>query len=359
MTSADKKKSQTKFLLFFALFWTLIVGGIDVFFGYKLYRQVRSTTFPSTSGVIISSEVKHQRGSKGGTTYGVNISYSYEVAGRRYEGNTFRYTTFSSSNSRNAYQTVRNYPPGKTVKVYYNPENPEDSLLSPGINGDDLFILLFLTPFNLIMVALLSIPVFSLLRKVKRPDAGGVKWWLDGRRIYVRLPRFSTFVGLCFALGIISFVCVFIVAFGMGDHPSLNSALIVWAVIIFVALDVYIWLWFTQGGGKSDLVIDPDRRIVELPQTFGRTRRQTISINDITGVDVEVVETKSSRGVSTQKYVTSLRDKDGAKYTIAEWTDEEDASEFAGWLRSKLELNETPTPPKLYPGTEPPPILTS
>jgi amino acid transporter len=349
------KKIGGGFLLIFGLIWTLIVGGLDAFFGYNLYRQIRSAGFPSTTGVVLSSEVTHSRGSKGGTTYGVNIQYSYEVAKIRYEGNTYRYTSFSSSNSRHAYEAVRNHPAGKTVKVYYNPENPQDSLLRPGMDGDDLFILMFLTPFNLVMLGILSVPVFGLWRRLRKAEAGGVKWRVEERRIRVRLPRFSPLVGAFLAFGVVSFVSIFIMAFGMGGHPSLNSALIIWAIIIFVAMDVFIWLWISQAGGKSDLVIDPDRRVVELPATFGRSQRQIVPISDLAGVDVELVETKTSKGGTTQVYVVNLQHNDGAKSKLAEWWDEKKAEEFAVWLRQKLGLEENAAPPpKLLPRMQKP-----
>jgi hypothetical protein len=48
---------------------------------------------------------------------------------------------------------VRNYAQGRETTVYYNPTDPAESLLQPGVDGSDLLLLLFLAPWNLMVAA--------------------------------------------------------------------------------------------------------------------------------------------------------------------------------------------------------------
>src|SRR5215471_2587758 len=141
----------SKALLFFGLFWSAMTLLFDGFVVVPAVRQVVALRFPSTEGVILSSEVTHHDDSDG-TTYGVAIRYSYSVGSRGYEGDRYRYDKSTSSDCAWAQRAVAERPPGTKVRVYYNPLNPAEALLVPGILGSDLFLLAFMTPFNAAML---------------------------------------------------------------------------------------------------------------------------------------------------------------------------------------------------------------
>src|SRR4051812_46510512 len=95
----------------------------DGFLGYSLINQLRATQFKQITGYITHSEMT-SHDSDDGTTHGVDIRFHYEVEGRAYEGNRFRYGEGSSSDSGWARKAVSRYREGAEVPVYYNPKNP-------------------------------------------------------------------------------------------------------------------------------------------------------------------------------------------------------------------------------------------
>lgn len=338
------KRGSLRFLLLFGLLWTALVGAFDGFVVYNIYRQVRSTHFAQTDGVITSSHLTHHRSSKGGTTYGVAIRYMYRVNAVAYNSDRFRYNAGSSSDSQWAHDAVSEHPAGATVRVYYDPQNPADAVLSPGVNGSDLFLLLFLTPFNMIMLGLWSMPAAALRRKLCKPGAGGAKWSDDGRRIRVRLPRISPLMIGLIAAGAASFVSIFVVLFSTGFHPGVPVALGAWILVILLGLGPAWWNWRKLSKGACDLVINRAENSVDLPSTFDRKQRLTVPGSAISGITVEPVSHRGRRG-TTYSYAVNLQCWSRTE-KLADWYDQERAEELAAWLRTKLKPGEPDAPPR-------------
>jgi len=152
------------FLLMLALLASALVLYADkhMFCG-NLIRQFASREYYNVAGVVSYSQVKQitMRGKGGGSKVGdiVDIGYHYKVNGQTYEGNRFRYNNelitghiagTLSADSIWARNIVEHYTVGSIIQVFYDPINPAESLLSPGINGND-FLTIFspILPFNL------------------------------------------------------------------------------------------------------------------------------------------------------------------------------------------------------------------
>lgn len=121
--------------IFLAVFF--LVGATIAGFGVRTVFQAReSGSWPSVPGVIRSSTVTSQRGSKGGTTYKPEVTYSYTIDGTEYRGDLIAYgLKGSSSSSRGFAQYYDNkYPEGSTVPVAYDPAHPQTSVLEPGVS---------------------------------------------------------------------------------------------------------------------------------------------------------------------------------------------------------------------------------
>lgn len=116
-----------------------------------ILEQAASKNFPSTAGRITHSELTSQHGSHG-ASYDVKLEYEYEVDGRSYKGTRYRCIRTGSLEAMR--QVVDAHPVGSSAPVYYNPKDPQDSLLSPGMERSDWMALLLLTPFNLVMLGL-------------------------------------------------------------------------------------------------------------------------------------------------------------------------------------------------------------
>lgn len=105
------------------------------FFLYKrsqqsaVYRQ-KAQSWPGTSGMVLTSSVQSRRTGRSISTFPV-VVYRYEVNGKTYQSQTIR-AGEQFMNVRvigQAQATAARYQAGTAVTVYYNPENPAESVL--------------------------------------------------------------------------------------------------------------------------------------------------------------------------------------------------------------------------------------
>src|SRR5579859_5908632 len=189
-------------LIAFGLLWSGLVGALDFKLVGELSRQFQSAKFPSATGQITRSQVTTHRGSKGGVTYGVAISYEFTVDDKAFVSSRYRYNaSMSSSGSRWARATVQSHPLGSAVTVFYNPANPSEALLAPGIGGEDFLALLFMTPFNLIVLGIWWLPLAAARQRYLPKPAGGVTILNDPPRVRLRLPSYSPWIALPVVFG--------------------------------------------------------------------------------------------------------------------------------------------------------------
>ncbi len=101
-----------------------------------------SSEWPSTQGKVIQSEVESKtksvrdsdgHGRRNVRYYSPTVEYEYAVAGQVFKSSNISVDSFSSTDPNYASSTVATYPLDSTVTVYYNPANPTDSLLQPGV----------------------------------------------------------------------------------------------------------------------------------------------------------------------------------------------------------------------------------
>jgi len=330
-------------MIVFGLFWSAMTLLFDGLTGVPAVRQAFAMRFSSTEGTIITSEVTEHDGDDG-TTYGVKVSYSYSVGDQDYMGDRYRYATSSSSGSW-ARRVVNALPPGTKVRVYYDPANPQNSLLKPGIAGSDLFQLMFMTPFNAVMIGFWWAAGSTLRLKWFKPPAGGVTLKTGLRRTRARLNSFSPLATGLATVALLAFVGTFIVAFGLGgSHPPLRTMVVIWSVILAGGLLTAAWHWANILSGKYDLILDELNGSLQLPLTQGRKTRQTVAVAKVQSVYVSTIEKRSSDGDgSTKTYVPTLRigETEERQEPLVEWQDAGKAQAFAEWLQEKL-LVKTP-----------------
>ena len=90
----------------------------------------KSNDWVTSTGSVGSTRVTVHRSSKGGTHYGVSISYEYTVMGNKYQSNRY---SFGSDDIRlgirqKAEAWALQYPPGKQVAIFHNPANPSEAV---------------------------------------------------------------------------------------------------------------------------------------------------------------------------------------------------------------------------------------
>jgi hypothetical protein len=132
-----------------------------------LYRQIQalrwgrlSTHWPTTSGKVQSAGVQRYRGE--GISYGVNVGYTYTVAGVQYHSRRLEFgiqpETWWHAAAREA---VSKYPIGSTVTVHYNPDNPKVAVLITGVSADSRLLGWFSSLVPIVLGAL-SIGIYFI-----------------------------------------------------------------------------------------------------------------------------------------------------------------------------------------------------
>lgn len=145
----------------------MIFGGI-VFFVWglpPLKYSKESSQWPSVSGKIIKSEIDSWR-REGKSYYQANIVYNYEVDGKKYTASKVTVGDPPSGTNMSPARRIQDeFPVGKDVVVYYDPEAPVSAALKPGIQKNDI-LLAFITG----IFPLLGILIFfnGLNKKLKQ-----------------------------------------------------------------------------------------------------------------------------------------------------------------------------------------------
>ncbi|MES2820486.1 MAG: DUF3592 domain-containing protein [Pseudomonadota bacterium] len=104
------------------------------------FKEQRSAkTWPSVTATVTRSEVqsrtkprdndKQWETLEGRTVYEANVGYRYEIDGVQYNGNRIKVNSSSYASRSTAEQVLAEYPVGKSVTAYYNPEEPGASVL--------------------------------------------------------------------------------------------------------------------------------------------------------------------------------------------------------------------------------------
>lgn len=153
-----------------------IAGAVLVFgFGLPLRRQaVASASWPATEGRITRSRLEVRAGDKG-SSLTADVEYEYDLDGRTLVGSrVWIGDGYSSSPGTEHRDAVNRYPVGREVQVYYEPEDPDESVLEPGPNWSSLLLVLlglvFLSIGSLVLLAFLLPLLFAV---VVAASAGG------------------------------------------------------------------------------------------------------------------------------------------------------------------------------------------
>lgn len=108
-------------------------------FGYHAMTSAReSAGWPHTDGEIRESQLITREQRDGSFVFRAHVVYAYIALGIEYEGERIRFGTdgAASPNRHRAEQWVEEYPAGRKVTVYYDPQSPSESVLEPGAHAD-------------------------------------------------------------------------------------------------------------------------------------------------------------------------------------------------------------------------------
>jgi hypothetical protein len=131
-----------------ALIFLAIGAGLS-FWGWNILNNAKaSISWPTAQGEIIKSQVTH-RSNSDGDSYSPEVTYTYPVNSRSYKSYTIKFGENSYDSKRRAEEIAASYQVGNNVTVYYDPKNPGNSVLEPGVSSGSYIVLgiglLFLT----------------------------------------------------------------------------------------------------------------------------------------------------------------------------------------------------------------------
>lgn len=144
----------------------VLVGGVILFFGVRqILRANASTTWPTVTGVVTVAELGKHLGHDrdDATTYSADISYDYVVNDHSYVNGTVNFGSVQTSDPSTARRVLKRYPVGLQVPVYYNPADPQEAILEPGLDWGSWFLPIFGGIFLVVGVG-----IFFLLLRLGR-----------------------------------------------------------------------------------------------------------------------------------------------------------------------------------------------
>jgi hypothetical protein len=120
---------------------SILMGMAGIFMvlvgGFEAYEAYSSQFWPTTSGEIVQSYVSTYKDIYGNRTYLGKIKYLYSIkhhisAGESFTGERVGIDPYPPFDDRHrAKASLDQYPKGKNVDVYYNPNHPQRSILEP------------------------------------------------------------------------------------------------------------------------------------------------------------------------------------------------------------------------------------
>jgi len=317
--------------------WVLLTLVFDGSILYGIARQLHAKSYPSVEGTILQGEVKSEA-SEDGPTYKFEVRYAYAVDGRQYESSRHRYGGgWSTSDKHGPVELATRFAKGTRHPVYYRAGDPSDAVLLTGVEGSDLFLLLFMTPFNLVTYVGLS----WLVGARKRQEEGVRSFVRDGRT-HVPLKVFHPLAAGLVAAGTAAFVLVFPIAFTVGMNPPLPVAVLALVAVGVVGVAVAQWRRGQRDSGEDDLILDEQQRKLLLPVSSPHRQRREVRWRDVLSVSCQPHSEKDSDGDVWTKYqaVLELTGANGQRGSevILEWNEKSRVEELVAWLRGRLKL---------------------
>jgi len=281
-------------------FWTIITLAFDCATLGAIGHQLLAFGFEATPGVITSSRVRVDSDGEG-TSYTPLINYRYTVGGNQLTGNTIQHGAFEVRPC-SAHRLVERFPAGSPVTVYYNPRQPSDSILLPGLTPGHAFMVFFITPFNVIMLCgwWIAWDWVHSRRRGSLPRCAKLKPTYDGfsLKIYSMTPLAAALIGL-FGM---SFIAIFAVAVGSLFLPEVIPLT---AACLCVAI-IPAWIFRRQLKHAKVLEVNELRGTFELRDESGRRPTWSGSLSQLCGVSIRERIKKDAEGSPSKSYALLL-----------------------------------------------------
>jgi hypothetical protein len=115
---------------------SLLIGTIIVIWTtWNVVSALLSRGWPHVTGTIVVSDLQRETDTDGGHTYRPEVTYRYMVAGKEFVASRVAFGDgISFGRSAPAVRIVRRYRAGTSVIVHFNPHEPGEAVLQPGVH---------------------------------------------------------------------------------------------------------------------------------------------------------------------------------------------------------------------------------
>ena len=322
---------------------TLVAGAVDADLLGTFMERRASADWPSVEGTITRNKREAYKTSEGEERTRVHLEYRFAVKGKEQIASRYRVTDYwnHSASEHEMAEFAGKHPSGTRVTVYYNSSDASQAALVVGLQRYDGLVLLFLTLFHVGVIGAWGGFFWRRWCDRQRPLQGVPVMEREGET-RIRLPRQPPPAAALAAALITAVATLLALAFA----PSVDIGAPVvggtWAAILLAAVGVYVWQKAVIDSGIKDLVINPEERLLTLPRTYWRWSNEPISIDRVTGVELQVLAWGSYQAGWSRRYSPRLvhldADDKERHARLAVWPDEKRAQNLVDWLRERLGL---------------------
>jgi hypothetical protein len=319
----------------FAAAWTSGICYLDARTAGELWRAGRSWDWPTAGGVVTRSELADGDDPPA-------LTYTFAVGGREYAGH--EYEPDPHLTMGNPWEKVAaELPVGTSVTVAYDPDDPADATLRPGLRPDMLRAMFILAPFSVAAVGVVCLAwvlavgprQFKARRDVRPTPTGCV----------ARLNDVSPWL----VVGMLFYMVTFLTGFLLMGVPAFVNKSD--EVPASWWLDGPIWLailgatvWFARQA-PTPRQLELREATLTLPDTPTGPATVDLFRSAVRGVEVRADTRPSGRNpepITVYQTVLLLDVTDGRREVcFAAYPDRRDAEALANWLRNRLNLHPT------------------
>ncbi len=157
----DEQSPIVRFGFAVGAFFCLVGGPISGYFLTMIFLEAQASgSWPAVSGTILKAEV----GTTGVDRYFADVRYNYRVGANEFTGSRIRASDGEFDVRDGAEQAIRGLSVGQAIPVFYNPTDPKQALLKPGVGFQEYALLL--VPFIMFGFGVWS---FHVLWRTRRP----------------------------------------------------------------------------------------------------------------------------------------------------------------------------------------------
>jgi hypothetical protein len=161
----DERSPLVRFGLGLVAFLLILGAPVSGYFFTKIFLEARATAnWPSVKGMLTKARVAEI----GFGRYHADVAYSYRVGPNDYTGSRVRLSDGEYDVRDGAAQAIDGLTAGRPVSVFYNPSNPQQSVLRSGVGFQEYALLFVPVPMFGI-----GATYFWLLWRPRRRRSGG------------------------------------------------------------------------------------------------------------------------------------------------------------------------------------------